>query len=167
MHISLTGHRPPKLAGYDLNKDYYKRLQAILEDEIEQACENNDQVFCHSGMALGSDTIWAKAIIQMKAKYPDKIQFVADIPDYNQPNIWPQAAQDLWTQLIAEADQVNTYVDKAKSYKHALMIRNIGMLQPADYVIAVYDGSSGGTEHAVKYAQKKSKLIRIINPKHV
>ena len=38
--ISLTGHRPTKLAGYNLNKDYYKRLQAKLESVIDQTLEN-------------------------------------------------------------------------------------------------------------------------------
>lgn len=35
--ISLTGHRPDKLAGYDMSADYYTRLRTRLIHIIERA----------------------------------------------------------------------------------------------------------------------------------
>lgn len=35
--ICLTGHRPPKLDGYNLNTPFYKRIKERLEVIIEEA----------------------------------------------------------------------------------------------------------------------------------
>ena len=64
--ISLTGHRPNKLAGYDLSKPYYTRLRNRLIAIIEHSLAKYDIVECHSGMALGADTVWAQAIVYCK-----------------------------------------------------------------------------------------------------
>ena len=78
--ISLTGHRPDKLAGYDLSKPYYTRLRNRLIAIIERSLAKYDIVECHSGMALGADIVWAQAIVYCKEKYgSDKIKFVAEI----------------------------------------------------------------------------------------
>ena len=84
--ISLTGHRPDKLAGYDMTNDYYNRLRQRLIRIIERSLAQYPTVECHSGMALGADTVWAEAIIACRDKYgKDRVPFVAEIPDYNQP----------------------------------------------------------------------------------
>lgn len=168
--ISLTGHRPTKLAGYNLNKDYYKRLQAKLESVIDQTLEKHDEVELHSGMALGADTVWAMAIIEAKKKYPGRVTFVADIPDYNQSSLWPPYSQQQWKQLLDEADVVNTYSQdfEEKSYAYILNQRNIGMINPCDILIAVYNGdNTGGTANAVKYAVQHEKLIYRIHPETI
>ena len=64
--IALTGHRPPKLAGYDYNNIFYKRLYKKLDNIVKQALTRYDNLELHSGMALGADTIWAKVIIDNK-----------------------------------------------------------------------------------------------------
>ena len=66
--ISLTGHRPPKLAGYNIGSPYYKRMQEYLEGLIEKAILRCDTLELHSGMALGADTVWAQAIVAKKNK---------------------------------------------------------------------------------------------------
>lgn len=64
--IALTGHRPPKLAGYDYNNIFYKRLYKKLDNIVKQALTRYDCLELHSGMALGADTIWAKVIVDNK-----------------------------------------------------------------------------------------------------
>ena len=34
--IALTGHRPPKLAGYDYNNIFYKRLYKKLDNIVKK-----------------------------------------------------------------------------------------------------------------------------------
>lgn len=168
--ISLTGHRPTKLAGYNIHQDYYKRLQAKLESVIDQTLEQHDEVELHSGMALGADTVWAMAIIEAKKKYPGRVTFVADIPDYNQASRWPPYSQQHWKQLLDEADIVNTYEQGLddKSYAYILNQRNIGMIEPCDILIAIYNGDkTGGTANAVKYAVQHEKLIYRIKPETI
>lgn len=66
--ISLTGHRPDKLAGYNLNDPFYDRLRRRLIRIIERSLDNYEIVECHSGMALGADTVWAQAIVECQQK---------------------------------------------------------------------------------------------------
>ena len=41
------------------------------------------------------------------------------------------------------------------------------MVDNADKVIAVWDGSKGGTYNCVKYAEKQNKEIIVINPNDI
>lgn len=165
--ISLTGHRPPKLAGYNMDNPYYKRMQEYLEELIEKAIHRCDILELHSGMALGADTVWAQAIIAKKMEYPNKISLVADIPDMGQPSRWPKPSQDLWTELMKQADMVNTYAQNntKRSYGYILNQRNIGMVDACDILIAIYDGTPGGTHNAVNYGMKKQKYIHQVHPR--
>ena len=164
--ISLTGHRPPKLAGYNIRSPYYKRMQEYLEGLIEKAILRCDILELHSGMALGADTVWAQAIVAKKTKYPDKIIFVADIPDTGQPSLWPEPSQNTWSELIERADIINTYAQNnpGKSYGYILNQRNIGMVDACDILIAIYNGTPGGTRNAVNYGIKKQKYIHQVHP---
>lgn len=54
--LALTGHRPPRLAGYDLSHPFYQNLQTTLESLIERALLKYQVVVCHSGMAPGGVT---------------------------------------------------------------------------------------------------------------
>lgn len=45
--------------------------------------------------------------------------------------------------------------------------RNEYMTDNSDIVIAVWDGSKGGTANCVRYAKKLNKEIIVINPKEI
>lgn len=170
--ISLTGHRPKKLAGYDLNNDYYNRLRQQLINIIERALRKYQIVECHSGMALGADTVWTQAIVKCQEKYgKNRIRFVAEIPDKNQPSRWiNKIDRDRWKKLLGYADEIRQYADQniGRSYSYILNQRNIGMIKNCDVLIAVYDGiSTGGTANAVRDAIKMNKFIYYIDPKSI
>lgn len=172
--LSLTGHRPTKLDGYKLFgsnqmlRPYYQRLYNRLVVAITNALAKYDTVECHSGMALGADTIWALAIAAMKQQYPNRVTFVAEIPDYNQPSRWFGADQARWQELIDQADSINTYASQNpnRSYTYILNQRNIGMIQACDVLIAIYDGiSTGGTANGVRDGKRLGKRIVSLDPK--
>lgn len=164
--MALTGHRPQKLAGYDLQQPYYERMENQLIKLIKTALRRCDKLELHSGMALGADTVWARVIIKMRDQYPDRITFVADIPDWNQASLWPLESQSRWQYLMTQTDDVKTYSQGCddKSYAYILNQRNIGMIDACDILIAIYDGTPGGTRNAVQYATKTKKLIHRIKP---
>lgn len=167
LRIALTGHRPPKLAGYDYKNKFYINLYKKLNHIIEKALEEYSKLELHSGMALGADTIWAKSIIDMKKKYPDRIIFIADVPSMEQYKLWFPESKELWEKLIAYADEIRTYDDKniGKSYAYILNARNWGMIEPCEILIAIYNGDkTGGTANAVKYGKSKNKKIIYIPP---
>ena len=88
IHIGFTGHRPNKLGGYDLTQPGYRNLQADLESYIRRNLDVYDTVVGHSGLALGGDTIWSKAILSMKDQYPGRVLFHAEIPMLEQHESW-------------------------------------------------------------------------------
>ena len=148
--ISLTGHRPNKLAGYKLTNNFYTRLRKRL-----------------IRMALGADTVWAQAIIDCRHRFgKDRVRFVADIPDYNQSSRWTDDSKRLWKALLGYADEVRTYNENdGKSYAYVLNQRNIGMIDACDLLIAVYNGDkTGGTANGFNYGKSTGKYITIIAP---
>ena len=42
--------------------------------------------------------------------------------------------------------------------------RNLEMLQVADGVVAIWDGTSPGTKHALEEARRQGKLLRLVLP---
>ena len=62
MIISVTGHRPDKLYGYDLSD---KRWQE-LKNQIKNTLKSNNCTEAITGMALGVDTIFALAVLELK-----------------------------------------------------------------------------------------------------
>jgi uncharacterized phage-like protein YoqJ len=169
--ISLTGHRPDKLAGYNMADPYYERLQKRLSAIIEKALKTYPVVECHSGMALGADTVWALAITETRRKYgKQRVKFVAEIPAFNQSSRWSRSSQILWTNLIGQADNVNQYApqNQGRSYAYILNQRNIGMIQACDLLIAIYDGSpTGGTANGVRDGKRLNKWITVIHPNSI
>lgn len=65
-HVALTGHRPGKLAGYDLYHPFYERLRERLKGIVLDGIEKHSHLTLHSGMALGADTIWSQAALTMR-----------------------------------------------------------------------------------------------------
>ena len=167
--LSLTGHRPDKLAGYNVNVPFYDRLRHRLIRIIERSLDNYKIVECHSGMALGADTVWAQAILECQQKYgTNRIRFIADIPDMKQSYRWiSKADRDRWKELIDKADEVRQYAHQnvGKSYAYILNQRNIGMIQDCDILIAVYNGdATGGTANGVRDGIRMNKFITYIRP---
>lgn len=173
-HIALTGHRPNKLGGYNINTSPYNKLRQDLVEYIQLKLKAlpNAIIHCHSGLALGADTIWAQAIIKAKADYPDHIVFHAHIPSKNQASPWPPHAQKLWSELCNAADHTVFYDHDLPENpnKHqivnTLFARNTGMINAADTVLAIYDdnGSNSGTAHAVNQAKKANKNVIVVPP---
>lgn len=92
--LALTGHRPPRLAGYDLNHPFYQNLQATLESLIERALVKYQVVDCHSGMALGADTVWSLTILACQERHgSDRVRFHAEMPNRQHGSNWPAKSQ--------------------------------------------------------------------------
>lgn len=161
--IALTGHRPKDLWGYDLNNQNYIRMKILLEKMIEEALTKNEIVECHSGMALGADTIWAQAIINMKEKYADRVLFVAEIPHQEQDNKWSERDKIVYRELLTHADSSVIYSEHYTNY--CLLQRNLGMIKSCNLLLAVWNEGSlerGGTAHAIKNGVKENKNILIL-----
>lgn len=165
-HIALTGHRPNRLDGYNLNTPFYDNLRRKLKIILEDQLKIHNHITAHSGLALGADTIWSEVIIEARDKYPNQLQFIAEIPCPEQANKWSQHDAVTWAKHVQHSDQRNVY---SKTYtKDCTLNRNIGMIDNSDLLIAIWDGKPyGGTAHAVNYAKNQNKMIIQIHPNDI
>lgn len=159
--VCFTGHRPQKLNGFNPldNIDMLKELKNIIIDHIE----NKGVDTFISGMALGVDMWSARIVLGLKDKYPH-IKLVCAIPCENQWSKWKYESTQEWNNIVTKADKVH-YVSTETFTAWCMQDRNKWMVDHSDYVIAVWDGSKGGTENCVKYAIKQEKEILQLNPK--
>lgn len=184
MNITFTGHRPNKIGGYDWNSPKNQRVMLKIHREVENIIMMNDEVDFHFifGGALGIDQMAFSLVNILKnaiQKYKQvNITMEIAIPFKNQPNKWfKQEDKDRYNYQMSVADKI-TYVDSLTDYMRTnipvgeynptkLQIRNEYMVDNADLIIAIWDGSKSGTANCVNYAKKLNKEIIIINPKDI
>lgn len=138
--LSATGHRPSKLGGY--SPAISKRL-IILATAYLKVIEPTRVV---SGMALGWDLAVAQAALNLN------IPLTCAIPFPSQPSLWPLDALQRWKAI---KDRSRDVVIIAQEYSpKAMQDRNVFMVRQCHVLLALWDGSRGGTRNCVLYAQR-------------
>lgn len=151
MLVSATGHRPDKLGGWDPCEKHTKIKNAIRS--VLQALPVSGAI---SGMALGVDTWFAEVCIELR------IPLLAAIPCDGQESRWPKESQDHYHRLLAHAEKIVVSPGPYAAWK--MQVRNIYMVDHCDLLLAVFDGSAGGTKNCVDYALQSGKRIWRIDP---
>ena len=151
--VAFTGHRPQKLGGFGESL-----LQMWVRVKLREALVDLQPTEAISGMALGVDQWAAEICVELG------IPFIAAVPCDGQEQTWPPPSQRRYHDLLKKAAHVEIVCPGPyESWK--MQRRNEWMVDNADVVIAVWDGSSGGTANCARYAQKQKKIIRRIDPK--
>jgi len=150
--VAFTGHRPNKLGGYDTPNPTYNWVCWCLEEELEKLKPEK----AISGMALGVDQWAAKICVKLG------IPFIAAVPFKGQESQWPLKSQKTYHNLLAKAAEVvivcSGGYDPGKMQK-----RNAWMVDHCDVLVAVWDGTPGGTANCVRYAESAGrKIVRIL-----
>lgn len=158
MKICVTGHRPNKLYGYNFSDPRYQKLKEQFKSILkENKCDE-----AITGMALGVDTVFALAVLELKNEGYN-IKLHCAIPCKNHSCKWGKESVDQYNYILSKADTVKLVSEE--EYKPWLMQkRNEYMVDLADKVIAVWDGSKSGTANCVKYAERIGKEIIKIEP---
>lgn len=164
MKIAITGHRPNKLGNdYDLTSSLTARIKAGILVQLSIICSEKhvqmkDLTFI-TGMALGIDTLFAIMAINYK------IPFIAAIPCSDHSSKWIDKSVKIYKEIL-ENPLCTVKMVYNGSYNHSCMQeRNIWMCDNCDLLIAVFDGTPGGTANCVKYAKSIGRDIIEINPK--
>lgn len=159
----FTGHRPHKFSfGYEENHPDCAKIKKSIKDAILISIEDGYDYFI-SGMALGVDTWAAEAVLEMKEEFPN-IKLEVAIPCAGQEKRWRKEAQERYSNIVKKADII--YHVSTEVYQSWLMIkRDEYMIDSSDRVIAVYDGTPGGTQKTFDYGIKKNKEWIKIDPK--
>lgn len=148
MIIAGTGHRLDKLGGY--SREAFDKLVQIATEYLFKYASKSDTVI--SGMALG----WDQALAQ--AAKDCGIPYIAAVPFKGQEKMWPQKSQDYFNYLCQFAEEV-VYVSEGSYQPWMMQKRNEWMVDNCDILLAMYDGTEGGTANCVRYANKHGKHI--------
>lgn len=152
----------------------YKELLNVLA----RAQKKLGKIVAVSGMALGTDLLYAEASLELG------IPFEAFIP-YKYQTGWGQRDNGEWIPLVkqvawSEKDlerylsllgKASSVVDCSESYNgiasNALLLRHRNKCMIArgkKFLVSVWTGQRGGTAHATQYALDAERQIYMINP---
>lgn len=153
MIICGTGHRPNKLGGYG-----EIAARKSLDLARNYLAENKPDTVI-SGMALG----WDQALAL--AAFKEGIEVWAYIPFKGQESIWPATAKTLYAYILARCSFVR-YISEPGFAAWKMQARNGAMVDDADLVLALWNGSSGGTKNCIDYALSKGKPVVNLWPQY-
>lgn len=148
MIAAVTGHRPNKLGGYRTPNPTFNSVmegldRALLELQPERVIV---------GMAQGVDQWMAELCIY------NGIPFVAAIPFPDFDSRWPEHGRVKYRQLLSRAADIVMVCDgDYEAWK--MQRRNEWMVDNCQVLIAVFDGTYGGTANCVRYAEERQCRI--------
>ena len=159
MICCVTGHRP---GGFPFSPDdgecrleYKKRLY----EEVQALMEQGYRHFI-TGMADGVDVDFAIAVLYFKNKFAG-VTLEAALPyprNAYQTNADPMNVKE---NILSKCDRISVVSDVY--YEGCMQKRNCYMVDKADIVLAVWNGTQkGGTWNTIRYARQIRKPIRYI-----
>ena len=149
MVLCGTGHRPQSLTSF--GGSIYERAELTQLEQRLRDCARAYLTWLEptkvvTGMALGWDTALAEAAVMVG------VPLVATVPFVGQERRWSEAAQVRFHDLLASCAEV-IYVSEGPYAAHKMQLRNAYMVEHSDRVLALWNGTPGGTGHCVRYAQ--------------
>lgn len=157
MIVTATGHRPPRLGGYD--DAAREKVQRFARQEIGRyIAESQRSVSAFNiGMALGFDCACALACIEMGVPY--RAYLACAHPEAP----WPIPARERYSKLLDRAAAVLIVGSGSYSVKN-MQRRNEAMVDDCDGVLALWSGSKGGTANTIAYAMRTKKHVSNVWP---
>lgn len=153
MKAAVTGHRPNKL-GHEYN--FIGPVTEHIKAQLFKWLDDNKPDKIISGMALGVDQIWAVCGIRRN------IPVIAAIPCAKQEAMWRSESVRVYNAIL-DNDLVTSYCVSKEPYTPACMQdRNIWMVDNCDILVAVWNGTPGGTANCIEYAKEVGKEIFIV-----
>lgn len=148
MIIAFTGHRPDKLGGWDPLHPTVARVRKALRDGLIR----NWPLCAISGMAQGVDQWAAETCVELG------IPFVAALPCDRPETPWPLPTQERFRALLVKAKEV-VIVAPGEYKPWKMQKRNEWMVDHCSKMLAVWDGSYGGTYNALEYAAQVGREV--------
>jgi len=111
-----------------------------------------------SGMALGTDTIFALTALEKE------IPVLAAIPFKGQEKSWPEHVQERYWKILNHQDVTCNVISNGGYHAKKMQIRNQWMVDNCDLLVGIFNGKSGGTKNCINYAKKVKKQMVIYNP---
>jgi uncharacterized phage-like protein YoqJ len=153
--VVATGHRPQKCGGFSRTAQLHLRQIAI---HWLAALNPRGAI---SGMALGWDTAIVEACLNLGLPY------VACVPFRGQESQWPLSSRRAYANYIRHAAKI-IICSPGEYSANKMQIRNERMIHMAQkngpgpehsILLAMWDGSSGGTNNCLSYARTRMETI--------
>lgn len=152
MIVGVTGHRPSKLGGWDPLHPVVIRVKQTLR----LALIDTWPTALVTGMALGVDTWAAQEALELG------IPFIAALPCDGMELTWPLPSQERFRGLLTKAQKA-VVVSPGPFKPWKMQKRNEWVVDNCELLLAVHDGSSGGTFNCLQYAQGIGRPIRYLD----
>lgn len=101
--------------------------------------------------------------MQSKLNWGYDIKLHCAVPCRNQEAKWLPESKRLYKSILDRADLVILVTDAPYS-PWLMQARNHYIVEMSDQLLAVWDGSRGGTANCIDYAQKMQKPITVVQP---
>lgn len=138
----FTGHRPEKLRAVE------REIKAALTGEIRAAISEGYSVFI-SGMARGVD-LWAAELVLDLRDRGEAVRLICAVPFPGFELRWERSWRERYQSIVARADLVRSICSEYQP--DCFWRRNQWMVDHSARVIAVYNGTGGGTRNTLEYA---------------
>jgi hypothetical protein len=156
MRIAVTGHQPHLLGGFGAEAAGLLEGFAVRALEARAAAHGRPAVVV-SGMAPGWDLAMAKAALRLG------VPLRAVLAHPKQGNNWPEDARAELAGLLAAAERVDVMGAEggpaAAPGLDKWTARDLHVIEGADLLVALWNGSDGGTARAVAMARDKGLPI--------
>ena len=157
----FTGHRPSKLPWGTREADpRCAELKTRIFDVTDALYWSGIRHFI-CGMAMGTDTYCCEAVLRLKKEHPE-VTLEAAIPCANQADGWNGASRLRYEELLTHCSRV-TVLQEAYS-PGCMQRRNQYMISRSSVLVAVYNGSSGGTRDTIRRAEKAGLEVIALQP---
>lgn len=158
----FTGHRLQSLPWkFNEQDERCLKMKEKLKNEIVKAVESGYTTFI-SGMALGFDIICAEIVLELKNTYPH-IKIIAAIPCKTQDKLWNEKDRQRYKNILEKLDGIrciyNDYIGP-----ECMLERNRFMINNSSLVIALFNGTNGGTKKTLDYAKRCGVKIVVLTP---
>ena len=157
----FTGHRPDKLPwGLNEGDPRCAALKASLARALEGLYRRGFRHFI-SGMAMGCDLYFAQGALELRARLPG-VTVEGAVPCPTQASRWPEPLRRRW-RAILDACDLETVVQQ--NYDRFCMLRRDRyMVDRSAAVLAVFNGTPGGTQYTLNYAMDQGREILLLDP---
>ena len=157
----FTGHRPDKLLwGFDERDSRCLALKRSLTRELEGLYRRGFRHFI-SGMAQGCDLYFAEAALALREQYPE-LTVEGAVPCSDQADRWQENQRQRWQDILARCD-LETVMQQDYD-RFCMFRRDRYMIDRSAAVLAVFDGTPGGTQYTLNYAMDKKLEILLLDP---
>jgi len=176
MIAMVTGHRKLVPQGYSgspwaENSEIITAHHDKIIDQMKGWCKTIIETYNQyegpthfiTGMAIGADQLFARAIIELM----DEGYYcflLAAVPFLGQDSKWPISVRNGYNAILSRCNYVGYICDPGyASWK--MQKRNEWMVDNSSIVLSVWNGAeSGGTYNCIGYARLKNRYIQRLDP---